>query len=305
MTENIKRIFDENIVLLGETDKAIQYFREQQYDKALSTLAHSMDQVKTIVEAIITDRSYFNLVETDAVIDMLQRILEAKKNRDYVLLADLLELQLGSFLNSVQELIIRKEEILFDEEHYSGNVKLVTEIEPILLKQLEKPINPGQLLEDGYRVEFTSCGLMTLAAENAGAKFYFHTNNHIISEAFSLARRWYQPGVKRYVIYGFAMGYHIRELLTIAPEAFIEVYETDANVIQLACAFTNVKELFNEDKVTLIYDPNCERLKKRIAVLTDEENLVIHYPSYQNMRCPEGRDILEMFVPWSKTIESC
>lgn len=305
MTENIKSIFEHNIRLLGDTDKAVFYFREQQYDKGLSIFANSIDQIKYVLEAIITDRAYFNLVATEAVLEMLSKILEAKKNRDYILLADLLELQLVSFLCGVQELIVSREEILFDEENYKENIQLLLEKGVDFPLQMKEPINTTALLQNGYRVEFTSSGLMTLAAENEGFNFYFHTNSRVQLEAFLLASRWKRERKKRYVLYGFGMGYHINELLNLVPEAEIEVYEADLNVMQLACAFTDVKEIIKKDRITLFYDPDLELLKKRISLLTQEEALLLHYPSIKNIRNVAAKKILETMIPWSKTIESC
>jgi hypothetical protein len=286
-------------------DKAVYYFREQQYATALNIVANSIDQIKFVIEAIITDRDYFNLVDTESMLVMLTGILEAKKKKDFILLADYLELQLISFIIGVQELIISKEEIIFNEDNYKENIQLLLENGVGFPEELKQPINTTKLLEDGYRVEFTSSGRMTLAAENEGAKFYFHTNNRIKAEAFLLARHWYEKDVKRYVIYGFGMGYHIDELQAIATEAEIEIYEADHHVMQLACAFTQIKELLINKRIKLIYDPTFGKLKKKIASLGDEEVFLVHYPSFKNVRSLEGKEILETSLPWSKTIEEC
>lgn len=305
MTDNIKSIFEHNIRLLGETDKAVFYFRQQQYDKALGIVAYFIDQIKYVVEAIITDRDYFNLVATEAVMEMLSKILEAKKNKDFILLADLLELQLLSFLCGVQELIISKEEILFDEDNYKENIGILIEKGTGFPKQLMEPISSGKLMEDGYRIEFTSCGLMTLAAQNDGSTFYFHTNSRVISEAFLLAKRWFKEEKKRYILYGFGMGYHISQLQELAPEADIEIYEADSNIIQLACAFTDVKAILKNDNIKLFYDPQFQLLSNRISSITEEEALLVHYPSFKNIRSNKGRELLEKEIPWSKAIENC
>ena len=305
LTENIKSIFQQNILLLGDLDKAIIYFREQHLEKALKIVANSMERIKFIVEAIIKDRDYFNLVATDSVLDMLSGILEAQKNRDYILLTDLLDLQMVSFLCNVQELIINKEEILFDENNYMENIDALFSKENSFHNHRKEPLNPSKMLENGYRVEFTSCGLMTLAAKNNGSNFYFHTNSRIQSEAFLLARQWYQKEIRKYTIYGFGMGYHIFELNELAPNAEIEVYEADHHVIQLACAFTNIKEKIANKKIKLIYDPDYSLLRERIGLLTSDDVFAIHYPSFRNIRSAEAKKALENFIPWSRTLETC
>lgn len=111
MLNNINTIFQENITLIAKLDKAIYYFRKQQHDIALGIIMDSMDQIKHSIEAIIVDKDYFNLVSTDSVIEMLSAVLESLKKEDYILLADLLEMQMVSFLCGVQELIISKEDV--------------------------------------------------------------------------------------------------------------------------------------------------------------------------------------------------
>jgi hypothetical protein len=236
---------------------------------------------------------------------MLTGILEAKKNKDFILLADLLDLQLINFLIGVQELIISKEEIIFNEENYKENIKLLMKFGSGFPEQLQEPVNTAKLLESGYRVEFTSCGRMTLAAENEGAKFYFHTNSRIQEEAFLLARHWYQSDKKKYILYGFGMGYHISELQALDEEAEIEIYEADPNVMQLACAFTDVKEILLNKKIKLHFDPELVLIKNRIAHLHTGETFIVHYPSYKNIRSTGGKEILEIGLPCSKSIEYC
>ena len=301
LTDNIRIIFKTNIRIINAMDKTVFYFREQQYEKALSAVANFIDRIRFVLEKIIENREYFNLVTTEALLEMLEGILEAKKNRDYVLLADLLELQLINFLIGVQELIISKEEIFFDEESYQKSIEALAERGIGCTKELSEPINTEELLEKGYRIEFTSSGPMTLAAENEGLKFYFHTNHKIGEEAFLLARQWFLPDKKSYLIYGLGLGYHIHELVRLAKEAgkevSIEVYEADLNVIKLACAFAGIKEILKNVEVSVIYDPHLKTWRERTASLGPEEAVYVHYPSFLNIRNTEEKELLKPVIP--------
>jgi len=302
--QSIRNIFEHNTRLLGEMDKAIYYFRGQQIDMALGHMAKSIDEVRISIETIISNRDYFNVVDTESMLEMLKGILEAKKNKDFILLADLLELQLINFLIGVQELIISKEEIDFNEENYRDNIEVILNHSEGLEDSLREPIDTAKLLESGYRVEFTSCGLMTLAAENDGCQFYFHTNSKIQTEAFLLAKQWFQRERKHYHIYGFGMGYHIRELLALDPLAQITVYESDADVIKLACAFTDMKNVFHSHKVKVIFDPKFARMDEMLSNPEKEGDLLVHYPSYKNIKENKGRELLASGLPWLETIEA-
>lgn len=298
MKGNIMEIFNNNIALLEKTDKAICCFREQRHDIALGILADSMELIRHSIEAVITSKEYFNLAEVDSVNNMLGGILEAYRMKDYVLLADLLELQLDSFIIGVQELIISKEEVLFFEENYRENLSWLKDKCKGLADISLEAIDPQTLLKEGYRVEFSSCGLMTLAARNGNNTFYFHTNSRVSHEAYLLARRWYDKKVKRYVIYGLGFGYHIKELYSLAKGAEITVYEDDLNVILLAAIFARLQEMFSSGRVRLVYDPKLKELKDRIGSLKANEAFHVHYPSFLNVRSTEGKELLSGHVSW-------
>ena len=303
MTTSIRNIFEHNSKLLGEIDKVIYYFREQEYKEALGRIAISIDGIRMIIEAIIQDREYFNLVNTESLLEMLNGIVDAKLNQDFILLADLLELQLINFLVGVQELIMSKEEIDFEERDYQENISLILGEAKEVAAILSEPINTAKLLQSGYRVEFTSCGCMTLATENNGLSFYFHTNINVQSEAFLLAKHWFGQDVSSYIIYGYGMGYHIKELHSMAPEAEIVVYEADPNVLQLACAFTDLKSLLSDGKVKLVYDPGFTLLTERISHLQATEVFQVHYPSYKNIRTENGKELVRGGLSWITTVE--
>ena len=304
MTDKIKAIFYKNINLLEQVDKAIYFFRQQRHDIALGIIADSMDLIRHSIEAIIINKEYFNLVSTEAITEMLSRLLEAYKMGDYILLADLLELQLVSFILGVQELVISKEEITFDEEGYNENLKLLKSSGFGLDDLLSEQIDPQTFLMEGYRVEFSSCGLMTLAAKNGDDSFYFHTNGRISAEAFMLAKYWYNKEVKRYIIYGLGFGYHINELLAISTNSEIIIFEGDINVVLLASAFTRLKDIFETGRVRLVYDPKLQELRNRINNLQKDEAFCIHYPSYQNIKDKKVQMLLKNHVSWSKSFKS-
>lgn len=304
MTEGIRNIFEQNIRLLRGLEKTVYYFRMQIYDKALAHLAESTNQMKSVIEGILANQESFATDASKTVLDLLSGILVAWKKKDYIFLADFLEVELIGFLCDFQELIISKENILYDEEDYLVSIRRFRVngegFEDVDLDMLQ----PGKLLEEGYRIEFTSSGVMTLAAENNGSEFYFHSNNRVYAEALLLATHWYKQGIQKYILYGFGMGYHISELLELAPEAELEVYESDMNVIQLASAFSATKDLLDGGNLRIIFDPGFILLQRRLEMMTSSEKFVVHYPSYQNIRNTQGRELLGEYFPWSKTLET-
>jgi hypothetical protein len=92
------------------------------------------------------------------------------------------------------------------------------------------------------------------------------------------------------------------QLQKLVPEAEIEVFESDLNVIQLACAFANVKEIIDNEHTRVIYDPKFNLLAERIAILSEDEAFFLHYPSFLNLKDQAGKEIIKAAAPWTSIL---
>ena len=321
---NIRELFDNNVRLLAYIDKAVILFRQGRYDEALGMVAESGEGINAVCDAVLTDRSYFKSIPADYVGEMLEAILKAKKSRDYVLLSDLYELQLSSFICNVQELIVVAEDFFnFDVSVYNRRIrKLEQKLEagmdllPGLSydedererlrvnrnAELESPLSPEELLQKGYSVEFSSCGLMTVRAPMADATpIYLHTNGNIMRESFMLADRFREDGISNYIVFGFGMGYHIEELLELDKFAKVTVFESDINILKLYAAFAG-GDLLENRRLSLVYDPDRSLIEQRIASLEQGEKACVHYPSMR--RAVSGKRLM-MLAPFADVVERC
>lgn len=333
---DIHDLFLGNIRLLAFIDRAICYFRLGRYDKALEMIVETGDGINNTCEAIISERDYFAELMPEAVSDMLKTMLAAKQSRDYALLTDLYEMQLAPFICKVQEIIIRQEDFLvFDEETYRHNIELLTsKVDASVTKADEslgvtrsmstgklaefedrrerekvnrnaallEPLIPKELLDKGYSVEFTACGLMTAKAPlPGGSSIYLHTNNRMTMESFTLAYSWISPEIETYIVCGLGMGYHIEELISLAPDSRVCVYETDINILKLYAAFTEAS-LLTDRRVSIIYDPDGAMLEHRLGSIGRDDKVCIHFPSYRRMT---GGERLSSLVPWGRLVERC
>lgn len=287
MTAQIKRLFQTNVELLEIVDKAIVYFREQDYPTALELMPEVSGKMRDVIDGIIGDKDYFELVSTDSLMEMLEGIVEASRSEDYVLLADLLELQLSTLLCNVQELIMKKEDYaFFSETMYREQCGAMMEKlraggtkNPESL--FEEPLNPEALLEQGYRVEVTSCGLMTVAVGTDRGSVYLHSNNKVGLEAFYVARSFAKQEAETYLVKGFGMGYHVAELSKQKPEAKIAVYESNGQILKLACAFSPLKKLLENGQISICYDEDGTAWHERVENLKENEAVCLHMPSVQ------------------------
>ena len=67
MIAQIKKIFQTNVELLGIVDKAVLYFREQEYQAALEYMPEVSAKMRHVIDGIIGDKEYFELVSTDSL----------------------------------------------------------------------------------------------------------------------------------------------------------------------------------------------------------------------------------------------
>lgn len=308
MENIINIIYNKNIKFIRLADKIIYNFHIQNYDTALRTTTTVINELTTHLEALLSGASYFNeecpLIDQQVIINMLNSLLDALENKDYILLADLFEIQLIPFLIHLQEVVIAKEEYLFDDKRYQSNLLVMKERDSKLASDIEAMPNPIELFDHGYMIEYTSCGLMTLAIENMDNKFYMHSNNRIHNEAFSLASSWYSDEKTEYIIYGLGLGYHIEALSEIDSNIIIKVYESDLNIIKLACAFSDLKGIIKNSNIQIIYDPCFKELSESICNLTENGKFVIHYPSLRNIKDLAIKEKLDNYFIQYSSIEN-
>lgn len=304
MRENIKKIFENNIKLIEKADKTVYYFRKQDYKNAFKFLLTSIDYLSSMVKSIIEENTYFKLVSTDSVMEMLDGILAARRAKDYVLLADLYELQVLTFIINVQEMIMHNEEYTFNEEGYVRNTEAIRLKNEALYERLKISKSSEELEREGYCVEGTLCGLMTLAVEDENGKYYLHSNSIISKEAFLQAESWYFPEEKEYLVFGLGFGYHISELLKLDDSIKVKIYEWDLDIIRLACIFSDISQFINKPGVELIYDEAFNYIRE----VLDKENkgrICIHYPSWRRIQNQEIKKQIKDRVSWIEIVDEC
>lgn len=288
MNENIKRILYLNSQILKYSDKTIIYLRLQNYNKALFFSTKTIDTVMEVLEDIINNKSYFNeatnAVEVNYINQMLGGLLDAQDSLDYILLADLYEIKLNTFFLQLQEIIISKESLEHGISHFEKNLSLLQNKYNRLYKLIQEQKLLEDVLNEGYSIEYTSCGMPTLALYDNEKKYYLHSNGQIYHEAGMLAREWFSDDKSKYIIYGLGLGYHVMELMELDETITIKVFESDLNIIQLACVFSDMEKILTSLRVEIIYDPLFIFLSKEIKSIDEDTSYVIHFPSMRNIK---------------------
>ena len=297
MPSDLNQLFQKNTDYIDMIDKIIFYLRAQNYDKAVRTSTNFFNLLEPGMALL---QKVAGAVRFEVLNTILTRLFQAQGSKDYVLQADLYELQLRKYFIDLQEDIISSDGFVMDESIFENNREAIYQVNPDLCELIYHGTSPFDLAEQGYEVEFSSCGLTTLAMTDKLGRYYLHSNNRISDEAFALASSWYDEEITGYIVYGFGLGYPVKELMQLDSNISIEVYEADINILKLAAAYTKLTSIINKPNIKLIYDPQHKHLLNRLANLKEEEKFVIHYPSLRNARDHSIKEKLEnYFVQYS------
>lgn len=297
MYQSINEIRKKNIKIIDKIEYIIHNLRNQNFDLSLRTVTIVINELSVLIDLLIAEANYFNeesMVIDNNVVIIVENLLNAQENKDYVLLADLYELQLKPLLLKIQQIIVKKQGWQLDDHLYLSNMDRISDQISIDLKYKsieEMLVN----IDSGYVIEYTSSGQMTLAIENENKKFYFHSNHLVSNEALNLANYWYNRDKNNYIIYGLGLGYHIKALSNIDKNISIEVFESDINIIHLACAFSDIGDLFTEKNIKLNYDPSFKNLISKVSLIKDEDEFLIHYPSLRNIKNTSVKQYMENY----------
>ncbi|MDE6419800.1 MAG: hypothetical protein K2K87_04635, partial [Lachnospiraceae bacterium] len=154
----------------------------------------------------------------DYIVEMMRGLLGAQEQKDYVLLADLLALQIQPFLQGLLEQLRSAETGGLLPDHSGRNLAALSERDPALAKRLGSLDDSGIFndrdgsAQEAWRdlfVEETSVGYPTCRVERDGESFYIHSNQDPFAEARAWVRALPDEQTTGYHVLGCGLGYHV------------------------------------------------------------------------------------------------
>lgn len=257
-----KKIIAPQSILIKNIDAAVSHLHRQEYLYAMRMMQLILDDIGKLLS--IYEELEESMPDQKVLMEILNNLVEAQETKDYVLLADILQLQLMSFLTQLQE-------------NFALNV-------PTQIKTLE-----------GYRIELTSAGSYTLAMRGKEHWMYLHSNGNPYREAAEIASVWFDREHYEYVVYGLGLGYHIQALLDIDESIIVTVLEPDENVICLAKEYGVIDQDDCNQRVRIILDTDFHYLTMLSDSLRKEQQFVVYYPSMCVMKNEYYKQQLEEY----------
>lgn len=277
-----------------------------------------------------------NLV-AENLVAVLENLLAAQQNEDYILLADLLEMQIAPFLWRLS--VVYGQEPEWDFGHFMKNYKWLQKENPSLAQELFKTdcIEAGSVIEDamkkddagadgmgagdveetvlrpawdkrreellakGYVPEYSEDGSVIMSCEDARGRFYFHTNTDVVQESQILAQSWFTGEKFDFLLYGLGLGHHIEALQEMQKHICIDVYEGNMDVVFMALCFSDMNH-WDTSRIRIHIDRDLQGFSRQIKEIVCREGaeVVIHYPSMRALSDDGLRSLLgDYFMQYS------
>lgn len=171
---------------------------------------------------------------------------------------------------------------------------LESEILPCLEKCACELGGQTEISEDGYNIEATCSGYLTLKKEEV----YLHSNNNPMIAAWHLVKDVFEPEKETYAVLGCGLGYHLLELYRISTGAIkIYAYEPDEKVIEYGFRYGVLNEIPKE-VLSVVHDPDM--MEFLLHSDHDETGVFMHLPTIQAMKDKNLKKIArELFIHWN------
>ena len=285
MNNSMINVFSDNLTLVN---MMIEGLRRQNLDDALKKMNLFSKNLTDIVQSFTNNEYLQNCkVDLEYFAVVLSGVMDAQEKEDYILVADLLELQIVPWLQQVQEMLIAENAWEIDQQLWLKNIGGLERVDSSLVNRLKK-----QEISSEYVAEPTSSGLLTLQVTDKTGTYYFHSNNNPAIEGNFFAGQYYSLDCSHYVILGLGFGYHIKALLNKDDGIYIDIVEPDLNIIKIASVMTDMEWIYNNPRVRLIYDESYKKLKDLLDL---DKQLLIHYPSLRHIANLEIKLSMEKF----------
>lgn len=249
-------------------------------------------------------RTTVPFLEETYMLAVMKELLAAQENKDYIQYGDILESELIPVIRQVQLAIAGKEGCLYEEARQKGTVEFIKKNQPALYQELCSCPIPD---EEVYRLEQAQDGRLTLKIVPPSQKpYYLHSSVSPMAEARRLVREYTDVQYQRYIVFGLGMGYHIIALLESicdAEQSKVEIYESDRNILKLACLYGLPPEM-QRDNVHVIYDPELSLAAAAMGEAGEDTGILLHYPSVRNIQNPVIRNSFERIVVQDSSIRN-
>lgn len=304
---NFYTLYGKITALLNDLQEMILWFRMQNFNRGERLFADWSGRYGQVIAELSAMKGELNaaagtaqdpaqgtdgpcLIDETVIVAELQGLMNAMEQKDYVLMADLMQMQTVTFLEAVQNAL----RMLGIEQAQNDEITEEERADILLRMQGASCEMDGRT----YQLEPTTSGDLTLSITDANGMYYLHSNAYPAKEGNLFALQYYDENIPAYAVYGLGLGYHVLALCKMTHGVVpITVYESDANIIELAHEVTNFGP-YGGDNLTIVHDPTFQQFADAISQNPGMRvQPLIHYPSVRGIMDEGLRNrVMQIFV---------
>lgn len=237
--------------------------------------------------------------DAEYVLSVLTEIENAQVSGDTILMGDLYELQMLPILCDVQAVISNMGIELAKEQWFEQNMEVLHKRDEELWKRLmEFRKNEENYAEDESNiqcmVEPTGTGAFTMALQMGNRRWYLHSNKDPVAEAKAFAKRMYSVEKEKYLLFGWGMGYHVRELWKLYTDMDLVVVEPNLSVLYYSLSNGDWTDILSHVKIITEYEK---------MPLKEGRELILYRPELETIQENGIREQLENIANRKDSIE--
>ncbi len=273
----------------------IREFRAQRYYRGSNMLVALIRNLSGITEEILSADD--ENIDSAEWLMMLEAIMEAQKNEDNILLADILEGDLLPYLQKLQ--ILWQQNCQMElPDHWEENLTSIRKTNKDFAKYLE-----GNETEACYESFFAINGSPVMRANTGSKVFCLCSTINPEWEGEVVARNICASEIKEYWIFGSGMGYHVDALLKLDGDNKITLLLHEIKPISAALSLFDWREAIETGRLSFLYEKNERQLFEHLKKKKEDAVFFIHYPSLRCVRDKEVRELLEDYFVASSSMQ--
>ena len=275
--------------------KIIREFRAQRYYRGSNMLVALIRNLSGITEEILSAND--ENIDSAEWLMMLEAIMEAQKNEDNILLADILE---GDLLPYLQRILILWQQNCQMElpDYWEENLTSIRKTNKDFAKYLE-----GNETEARYESFFAINGSPVMRASIGSKVFCLCSTINPEWEGEAVARNICASVIKEYWIFGSGMGYHVDALLKLDGDNKITLLLHEIEPISATLSLFDWREAIETGRLSFLYEENERKLFEHLKKKKEDAVFFIHYPTLRCVRDKEVRELLEDYFVASSSMQ--
>lgn len=262
---DFNQVRQKNVDLIQWINQVIDEFQRQDFYHGNFSFGELTKQLQEWVQFTELHLNEFQGIgyefPSQLIMDTFVVLLNSQEKKDYVLLADQLDLYMLPLIMQQQECILNYLDMKPSEILFQKNVNMLRKKNSYLADAIVK--RSKEKTKASYEIEYTQYGSYTLKyIGTEGNECYFHSNVCPRKEANIFVRTFYNDEYSEYIVIGFGLGYHITSLLQYDETLVVDIVEPDIDTYCTAFCYEDYSELLENPQVSFYLQDNFHNLIK-------------------------------------------